>query len=92
MPRWRDGLRIHAAYNGAIRAVASRRTNATLVDIHGPFLGHGLYCTWFWHEHYDPVDPHHWYLENVEDPNDLGYDAIRRLFLTAMAGAMAPGR
>ncbi|MBC8117927.1 MAG: hypothetical protein H7062_26345 [Candidatus Saccharimonas sp.] len=37
------------------------------------FLGHGIHCT------------HYWYWDNLEDPNDRGYDAIRRLFLIEMA-------
>ncbi len=28
---------------------------------------------------------HHWYYTNLEDPNERGYDAIRRLFLIEMA-------
>ena len=45
------------------------------------FLGHGIHCTQFWAEHYHPDDPHYWYHVNLEDPNERGYDAIRRLFL-----------
>jgi len=30
---------------------------------------------------YDSDDPYYWYGSNLEDPNDRGYDAIRRLFL-----------
>ncbi len=92
LPRWPDGLRLHAAYNQVIHAVAQPRANVTVVDIHRPFLGHGIYCTQFWLPHYDRADPHHWYLENVEDPNDRGYDALRRLFLNAIAKEFAPGR
>ena len=49
------------------------------------FLGHGVHCTHFWHREYRPADPHYWYWDNLEDPNDRGYDAIRRLFLIEMA-------
>ena len=92
LPRWPDGLRLHAAYNQVIDAVARRRTHVTVVDIHRPFLGHGIYCMQFWLPHYDRADPHHWYLENVEDPNDRGYDALRRLFLNAIVKEFAPVR
>jgi hypothetical protein len=36
-------------------------------------------------KHYDRKDPHYWYFINLEDPNERGYDALRRLFLNAMA-------
>lgn len=89
MPAWPDGLRLHAAYNDILREAADRHPRVHWVDIYQPFLGHGLFCTQFWQPHYDRRDPHHWYLENVEDPNDRGYDAIRRLFLNAMVQQLA---
>lgn len=85
LPSWPDGLRLLAAYNDILAAAAERHADVHLVDIHGPFLGHGLYCAQFWRRHYDRSDPHYWYHTNVEDPNDRGYDALRRLFLNAMA-------
>jgi lysophospholipase L1-like esterase len=90
LPPWRDGLRLHAAYNRILAEAAARHADVHLVDIHTPFLGHGLYCSQFWRKHYDRRDPHYWYFANVEDPNDRGYDAQRRLFLNAMAQRMAP--
>jgi hypothetical protein len=30
-----------------------------------------------------------WYHINVEDPNDRGYDALRRLFLNAIAAELS---
>lgn len=81
LPAWPDGLRIHEEYNRIIREATERRANVHLVDIHQPFLGHGIHCRQFWREHYDPYDPHYWYHVNLEDPNDRGYDALRRLFL-----------
>ncbi len=30
---------------------------------------------------------HYWYYTNLEDPNERGYDAIRRLFLLEMMEA-----
>lgn len=92
MPSWRDGSRLHEAYNRVIDTVAGARPHVHRVDIHRCFLGHGLCCTQFWNPHYDATDPHHWYFENVEDPNDRGYDALRRLFLIEMARALAPER
>ena len=38
----------------------------------------------FWRKFYRAEDPHYWYFENLEDPNERGYDAIRRLFLIEM--------
>jgi len=55
-----------------------------LVDLHTAFLGHGIHCTQFWAKHYNSRDPHYWYHVNLEDPNERGYDAIRRLFLIEM--------
>ena len=85
LPAWPDALRIHDAYNRLLADCAARHANVHLVDIRSGFLGHGIHCTQFWREHYDAHDPHYWYLYNLEDPNDRGYDALRRLFLNAMA-------
>ena len=34
--------------------------------------------------------PHYWYFNNLEDSNDRGYDAIRRLFLNEMVKVLTP--
>ena len=88
LPRWDDRVALLAAYNDAIAACAGGHDAVHLVDIHGAFLGHGIYCRAPWREHYDREDPHYWYFSNFEDPNDRGYDAIRRLFLLEMAGVL----
>ncbi len=85
LPGWPDGLKILAAYNDAIKRCADAHTNVHLVNFHDAFLGHGLHCSAFWSKHYDAKDPHYWYYTNLEDPNERGYDAIRRLFLIEMA-------
>jgi hypothetical protein len=85
LPAWRDGLRIVAAYNSVIERCAGKHAFVHLVDIHGAFLGHGIHCTQFWSDHYDTNDPHYWYYSNLEDPNERGYDVIRRLFLLNIA-------
>ncbi len=85
LPPWEDGLRIHATYNAVIAAAAERRNNVHLVPLYEHFLGHGSHCQQFWREHYDKEDPHYWYYTNIEDPNDRGYDAIRRIFLNTIA-------
>jgi hypothetical protein len=56
-----------------------------VVPVHEVFLGHGIHCRQFWRTHYHWRDPHYWYFENIEDPNDRGYDALRRVFLCAIA-------
>ncbi len=84
LPHWPDGLAIHTAYNEVIRRVASQKPQVHFVPLHQTFLGHGSHCRQFWREYYDKNDPHYWYFENVEDPNDRGYDAIRRLFLNSI--------
>lgn len=85
LPAWKDGLKIVAAYNDVIRHCAEKHSFVHLVDIRAAFLGHGIHCTQFWSDHYDAKDPHYWYYVNLEDPNERGYDAIRRLFLLEMA-------
>jgi lysophospholipase L1-like esterase len=90
LPDWPDGLKILDMYNAIIAAAAEQRENVELVDMHGLFLGHGIHCRKFWQPHYDARDAHYWYGENLEDPNDRGYDALRRLFLTDMARVLPP--
>jgi lysophospholipase L1-like esterase len=88
LPTWPDGLAMLAEYNRVIAACAAAHDDVHLVDIRTPFLGHGLYCRQFWRRHYRRVDPHFWYLDIIEDPNERGYDAIRREFLNAMAAVL----
>ncbi len=85
LPEWPDGLAVLGEYNDVIRRTCEKRANVHLVSIHKEFLGHGIYFRQFWREHYRSEDPSHWYYANFEDPNDRGYDAIRRLFLIEMA-------
>jgi lysophospholipase L1-like esterase len=75
LPPWPDGLQILAAFNEAIVRAASRHPSAHVVDVRREFLGHGF--------HHGLAA--HWYHANVEDPNERGYDAIRRLMLIEMA-------
>lgn len=81
LPHWPDGLPIHVAYNATIRRVAASRPHVHVVPMHQEFLGHGIHCSQFWRTCYRSEDPHYWYSTNLEDPNERGYDAIRRLFL-----------
>jgi lysophospholipase L1-like esterase len=84
LPPWKDGLAIHARYNSILHECAERTENVHLVPLHKTFLGHGAHCRQFWRTHYDSKDPHYWFYSNIEDPNDRGYDAIRRIFLTTI--------
>lgn len=90
LPAWPDGLKIIDAYNATIARCADRYEAVHLVNIHDEFLGHGIHCVQFWNSHYRPGDPRYWYFDNLEDPNDRGYDAIRRLFLIEMAKVLPP--
>jgi lysophospholipase L1-like esterase len=90
LPRWPDSTRILSAYNAALRRCAARHASVHLVPVHDAFLGHGIYCRQFWRAIYRRDDPHYWYAPNFEDPNDRGYDALRRLFLREMARVLAP--
>jgi len=85
LPEWPDDLAIHARYNDIIARFAEHYDYVHLVDMYSEFLSHGLFCRQFWREHYDAGDPHYWYYSNLEDPNDRGRDAIRRLVLNVMA-------
>ena len=85
LPPWPDGLKIIEAYNEIIAQTAEKHKNVRLVNMHDAFLGHGIHCLQFWRPHYDSRDARYWYWDNLEDPNDRGYDALRRLFLNEMA-------
>ena len=84
LPPWDEGLSILAAYNEIISKCAEKHDFVHLVDIRTPFLGHGIHSTKIWNTYHSFSDPHCWYHPNIEDPNDRGYDAIRRLFLLEM--------
>jgi len=85
LPAWPDGMKVLAFFNGIIAETCRSHTNVHLVDFHSAFLGHGIHCTDSSNPHYRKDDPNYWYFENLEDPNDRGYDAIRRLFLVEMS-------
>lgn len=85
LPAWNDGMKILNACNDVIRHCVDQHSNVHLVDFHSVFLGHGIHCAQFWTKHYDFKDPHYWFYDNLEDPNERGYDVIRRLFLIEVA-------
>ena len=89
LPHWPDGLAIHARYNTVITECASSRPHVHFVPLYETFLGHGSHCRQFWRSTYDASDPYYWYYENIEDPNDRGYDAIRRVFLNTIVKSSA---
>jgi hypothetical protein len=91
LPRWLDGIAIHTAYNVAIARCAVRVPEVRLVQLHDAFRGHGIHCAQFWKRYYHRNDPHYWYFINLEDPNDRGYDAARRVFLNAMIDVFQSG-
>ncbi len=90
LPAWKDGRVILGEMNGVIARAAAARKNVHMVDIESAFLGHGIHARDRRNAHYHADDPSYWYYENLEDPNDTGYDAIRRLFLIEMAEVLAP--
>lgn len=90
LPDWPDGLQVIRSYNRVIHNAAVKHAGIVhVVPIHDAFLGHGIHCTQFWRSHYHADDPNYWYYHNLEDPNDSGYDAIRRLFLIETTNAFA---
>jgi lysophospholipase L1-like esterase len=92
LPAWKDGAEILRAYNRVIYQFAEQHAQVHLVRIHDAFLGHGIHCTQFWSGHYHWDDPHYWYYDNLEDPNERGYDVIRRLFLIEIGKTMGGGK
>ncbi len=84
LPPWPDGVRILAEYNAVIHQAAADRENVHVVPMYETFLGHGIHCTNWWRGVYCREDPHYWYGFNLEDPNERGYDALRRVFLIEM--------
>ena len=91
LPAWADGVKVLAIYNKVLAEFAARHDDVELIDMRGVFLGHGIHCTQFWHHAYCAQDPHYWYWDNLEDPNDRGYDALRRAFLIEIA-RVVPGK
>lgn len=85
LPSWPDGVKVLEVYNKVLAEFAKRHNDVELVDMRGEFLGHGIHCVQFWHHAYRANDPHYWYWDNLEDPNDRGYDALRRAFLIEIA-------
>lgn len=85
LPPWPDALKILDEYNTIIRHAGEDRENVHVVPMHDTFLGHGIHCTNWWRSVYCEEDPHYWYGTNLEDPNERGYDALRRIFLIEMA-------
>lgn len=89
LPSWPDALGILGGFNQAIENVAARFDFVHVADVRGTMLGHGIHADEPDHGHYDKDDPGYWYYFNLEDPNVRGHDAIRRVFLNAMADALA---
>ena len=77
-------MKVLRIWNAAIAQVCAEYPNVHMVDLHTPFLGHGIHCTDRRNPNYRPDDPHYWYFENLEDPNDRGFDAVRRAFMLEM--------
>lgn len=85
LPAWPEGEAVLGAYNEVIHRTAGKFDFVHVVGMHDAFLGHGIHCRRSGGKHYRSEDPYYWYYSNLEDPNDRGYDAIRRLFLLKIA-------
>jgi len=92
LPEWKDAEKILGAYNEIIHGLAKKNPHVHVVNMREEFLGHGIHCTQFWTKTYDSKDPYYWYYSNLEDPNERGYDALRRLFLIEMQKTFSPGK
>jgi lysophospholipase L1-like esterase len=85
LPAWQDCMKILDAYNAILRECPTHHDNVIAVPMHRVFLGHGIHCSQWWRAMYCRDDPTYWFHDNLEDPNIRGYDAIRRVFLNAIA-------
>lgn len=90
LPKWKDAEGSLKLMNQAIAETAEQYPNVHLVDIRSTFLGHGIHCRSRHNPNYRRDDPYYWYFSNLEDPNDRGYDALRRIFLLEMAKVLGP--
>lgn len=88
LPKWPAVIAVHAGYNEAIKRAAAKHPNVRIVPMHSEFLGHGIHCRKFWRKNYRSGNPNYWYAWNLEDPNERGYDAIRRVFLNEIVKAI----
>ena len=85
LPAWPDCCTILDAYNAALDRAAAKHSVVHVVPVHEEFLGHGIHCRKLWNPHYSWSDPSFWYSKDIlEDPNNRGYDALRRVFLLKM--------
>jgi lysophospholipase L1-like esterase len=84
LPPWPDGIAILERHNQAIAELAEAEDYVTLVDMRAAMLGHGIHHDDPQNPYYDQTDPTYWYCENLEDPNDRGYQAIREAFWAAI--------
>ncbi len=71
---WPDGLQVLAAYNQVLAKLAERNPMCILLTC--------TRCSWDMESiaavlasALQTSDPHYWYWDNLEDPNDRGYDA-----------------
>lgn len=85
---WQDGLKTLTQFNKAIARSAGKHQHVHLVDMHKAMLGHGIHCLEPANPYYDDKDATYWYYVNLEDPNQRGYDAIRRVFLNRTVEAL----
>lgn len=91
LPRWPDSMEVLEEMNRRIAELCAEFANVHCVDIHTPFMGHGIHCRDWWRKTYCREDPTWWYSPNLEDPNVRGHDAIRRCFLQQIVQAMGSG-
>ncbi|MCC6573213.1 MAG: SGNH/GDSL hydrolase family protein [Planctomycetes bacterium] len=84
LPPWPEARPIHGDFNKTIAACAEKHEHVHLVDMYSVMLGHGIHCTDPFNKHFNTADTGYWYFINLEDPNERGYDAIRRVFLNKM--------
>jgi len=75
--------------NARFRA-AAEELGASMVDMRGHFLGHGMYNEDEQNPHYEADDPTRWFSSDCIHPNNRGHHEVRRLFYYAIDGRPLP--
>jgi lysophospholipase L1-like esterase len=82
LPPWSDGPAVLAALNDALRHLADRH-GATVADVHGAFLGHGVTAGDPGQPEARPANRDLWY-RGIIEPNAWGAHHIRRTWWDAI--------
>ncbi|MDQ4130090.1 MAG: SGNH/GDSL hydrolase family protein [Actinomycetota bacterium] len=82
LPAWPEGVEVLAQLNSTLVALALEH-GASVADIHGRFLGHGLLAGDPWQPSARPPERDLWYC-NLIEPNAWGASQVRAAFWEAL--------